>query len=329
MRVAGGGVMKRTILLVVAVMLCVCVCAHAADKAGVDICCYWIGKSADVNGRIVFQTIPDEGTIPLFDIGQGYLLDRGMNKNIYYTVQNDKGNWEIFELYSRKLSATLSDPDIIRVLAYYDDTVFYVKQVDGIPAIVAVDKYGKMEHYLSGKYNGEFAVPEVTFDFWEIDVGESEQVVINYSTIISNDGKVAYCVQEGTAWSEAGITEIIYYSTRDEVDIYVDKGSHPVWLDNNTLLYVGDDSLLYRYSINTGIISPYLSVDNREIVVPWLAPGERAIAVAEGYVGYVQMQWEGYRVVLVSLKTGEIISIKGLVPLNFMDSIVMITVNEE
>lgn len=317
------------VLAIICYMLSVCVCAHAEAADSNAFCAYWIGIDAETSERIIMKSNNGEGSFPVMNVASGYLLEGGSNSNVYYADMNDNGQWEICEADSGNSIAALEDSDIIRVLAYQNETVFYVKSMDGIPVLIAYEKEHGAKYYPYGRYAVEFDRPAEGGNNQELDTYECEagRTVLIYTTTISEDGNAAYCIDNSIAWQPETFSNSIYITTLNQSDLYVGEGSHPAWLDKNRLLYIGSDSKLYQYDVENQIVHSFVSDKNREISLPSIDPEERMTVINENCIGYIQMQDKQRKLVLLSLQTGKTQVIDSANPVKFMDAIVKITLD--
>ena len=317
------------VLVIICYMLSVCICAHAEASDLNAFCAYWIGIDAETNGRVIMKSNNGEGSFPVMNMASGYLLEGGSDGNVYYADMNDNGQWEIYEADSGLSIATLEDSDIIRVLAYQNDTVFYIKSMDGIPVMIAYEKEHGAKCYPYGGYTVEFDRPVEGGNNQELDTYECEagRTVLIYTTTISEDGKAAYCIDNSIAWQPENFSNSIYITTLNQPDLYVGEGSHPVWLDKNRLLYIGNDSKLYQYDVENQIVHLFVSDKNAEISLPSIDPEARMTVINENCIGYIQMQGKERKLVLLSLQTEKTQAIDSVNPTDFMDVIVKITLS--
>ncbi len=309
--------------IVILCVLSVCICAHAESAKANQYYCYWISVDPDTDEKVIMKSISGGDSFPIKNIGQGYLLEGSGYGKIYYATPASEDQWDICEIHSNTPIATLADSDIIRVLAYWDETVYYVKELDGAPVIIALDRDHSAKYYPRGGHSEEFdfsAEDDEAWADWGI-ASEQEGTYMDYTSTISEDGKVAYCACEDDL-------EAIYISTSEQADLYIDKGCNPVWLDQNTLLYVGSDSRLFQYDVTHGTSSTYISDENAAIDMPPLDPFERMSMVDGDYLECVHILEKGPRLALLSLKTGELQNVKRVFPLHILDTIVVITWND-
>lgn len=318
------------VLAIILTMLSVCACARA-DTAWPDTFnIYWIGIDEGTEDRVVMKSHGDEDAYPIMKI-DGYLLEGSLDGNVYYAARADQGRWEICEVDSGKPVAALEDPDMIRILAYQNDVAYGIKAVDGVPILTAFEEDRGMTYYPHGGYAEEFdslAGDHAAWEIWGMDVNEAEldRTVVMYSTTISGEGKIAYCVDNTIAWQSESISCSIYMTTLNQADIYVGEGSHPAWLDESSLLYIGPDAKLYQYDVNEQNAHPFVSDDQAVISLPPIDPAERMIVIDDDYLGFVQlMQGEQKKLSLLSLRTGKTQTVDNVHPINFMDAIVRIT----
>lgn len=318
------------VLTIILAMFSVCTCA-GADAAWPDqFDIYWIGLDANTDDRVVMKSHSDGDAIPVMKI-DGYLLEGSPDGDVYCAARADQGQWEICKLGSGDPVATLGDPDIVRVLAYQNDLVYAIKAVDGVPVLTVFEEERGMTYYPHGGYAEEFASLAGDHEAREIrgmDVSEAEsdRVVVMYSTTVSGDGKIAYCVDNTIAWQSESISCSIYMTTLNQADIYVGEGSHPAWLDESSLLYIGPDAKLYQYDVNEQSSHPFVSDDQAVISLPPIDTTERMIVIDDDYLGFVQlMQGDQRKLSLLSLRTGKTQTVENVHPINLMDAIVRIT----
>ena len=314
--------MRKVFFKVIIFFCClgVCACAHAEDFDMDNYRIYWVDTD---------DTDKDKGSIMVSDcngasrfvanIGYGYLLEGNTENDVYYAVMRDENRWDICRIGADSPIITLVDSDIVRILAYQGETVYYIASKHDEPILISLNSDNEIQYYPYGKYAEEFSLSVSGEDVWD----DSRIGRIWYSTTVSEDGKIAYCIEDYTPWVKANSS--IYVTTSNQADIYIDEGSQPAWLDGNSLLYIGTDSKLYRYSVIEGTSQLYVSATGKGIAIPAVNPIERMIVIDKAHIGYIQMYDEQNRLTLLSLRTGEIHTVDEVNPLYFMDAIVRIT----
>jgi len=288
--------------------------------------CYWISVNDDTGENVIMKTSGKGDSIIHQKIGNGYMLESCGNTNIYYATSTDDGRWTVWEMFSNTPIATISDPGVIRILAYYDQTIYYVVQQNGTP-IIRVKNDNSTQTYPLGFNNSEFEY-SLNDEFWGIEIDYQDRIVMLYSSTVSENGIIAYSVTEGSAWGDGSYSRSIYYSTLDQSDIYVDEGSHPAWYDRNTLLYVGADSRLYRYDIDNRISSPLITMSGSEITLSSIDLEERLFVIDREYIVYFRSKDKRSILSLQSLETGEIYDFDGINSVELMDPILRVDICE-
>lgn len=314
------------VFLSVVCILSVCNYAHTEPLQEMSSLCYWISVTDDTGENAIMKTSGKGDSVIHQKIGNGYMLESCGNTNIYYATSTDAGEWIVWEMFSNTPIATISDPSIIRILAYYDQTIYYAVQKNGTPIIKGKND-NSTQTYPLGFNNSEFEYSLID-ELWGIELDYQNRIVMKYSSTISENGIIAYSVTEGSAWGEEPYSSSIYYSTLDQSDIYVDEGSHPAWFDRNTLLYLGADSRLYRYDVNNRISSPYITTGGSDITLSLIDSEERMFVIDGEYIAYFRYKEKGSVLSLISLITGKIYNFDGIYSAELMDPILRVDLCE-
>ena len=327
----------------VIIVLCwfgVCACAHAEDIWTDDYIIYWVDATerwvdADDTDKRVDRLITasscNRDSHSAANIGYGYLLEGNTENDVYYAVMRDKDRWDICEVGASIPTITLVDPGIIRILAYQNETVFYITSKYDKPILISLNNDHESICYPYGKYSEEFDLSgdyedEDEWAKWgiKLDDRELEGIKLMYTTTVSEDGKIAYCIEDYDYTPPIKCDSAIYVTTPNQADIYIGEGSHPAWLDENSLLYIGNDSKLYQYSMVEETSQLYVSDKKEEIVMPPVDPMERMVVIDKDHIGYIQICDKQNKLTLLSLRTGKSHIVDTVTPFYFMDAIVRI-----
>ena len=327
----------------VIIVLCwfgVCACAHAEDIWTNDYIIYWVDAAerwVDVDDtdkrvdRLITTSSCNRGSHSAANIGYGYLLEGNTENDVYYAVMRDKDRWDICEVGASIPTITLVYPDIIRILAYQNETVFYITSKYDKPILISLNNDHESICYPYGKYSEEFDLSgdyedEDEWAKWgiKLDDRELEGIKLMYTTTVSEDGKIAYCIEDYDYTPPIKCDSAIYVTTPNQADIYIGEGSHPAWLDENSLLYIGNDSKLYQYSMVEETSQLYVSDKKEEIVMPPVDPMERMVVIDKDHIGYIQICDKQNKLTLLSLRTGKSHIVDTVTPFYFMDAIIRI-----
>lgn len=318
--------MKRVMMLagIFSLMLCVCYIAHAECASDAKFTWYWIEKDIKTNDNIIMMQEGDLRPVAVKYIGQGYMLEGNFDdNNVYYTMKNNDGKWEIYDLHSDKSIFIIDDNDVVRIIALQGGNAYYVKNTGDANIVVSIDANGKKKYYPRGQYSEEFERSADPFELWETELEFQERrIVYGYTVTVSGDGKIAYSIVDKIDVNSADMDETIYYATPNQADIYAARGRNPVWLNDNAILYINSKNILWVYNIDTGTSSVFPSRSGREITTNLIDTEERIIPIYGGYIGYAKMVWKGSRMTIQSLNIdGDPIEFE-INPINFMDCIV-------
>ncbi len=307
-------------LLVVLTMMC---CAAFAEEPikpylywceDVDDVCYV--KAVDVNTNAIINICP-------FD---GYLIDGGTQSNVLYGAKGnaESDTWSIVSIQSDgsiEEVASLDAENVLRVLAYQENRIYYSKSFEGGCRYASVGENG--EEYLYPPLDPDlgdcFCDVEADMGIFETDFPEDDAMHCwVYSTAISPDGKIAFCDTPDTYFDD--YYEHIYYLAPDGDAVFVGEGYSPVWMDADTLLYVDMDHWLNVYDVKSKHNALYETPKHKAIQLPPIE-GESPISISRNheYISVVMYDWKGTLCAMVSLDSGKVTILKGIVPLYCRD----------
>lgn len=209
----------------------------------------------------------------------GHLIDGHASAgSAYCAVREVSGNetvWKIVELNAAGEQTVcrdgINDPQLMRVLAYYEGTVYYVRHYDdgACCRYVSVNEQGSMFEYgelsqaecFCGTVSDMSDEEKAVWGDWYVEASIPLDYLPEYvcTSTVSLDGKIAL---EDRSATETGIL----YITRERETVHVGAGRCPVWLNQNILLFLKDNTVC-AFDTTTKMCGNFICGDGNVLVI--------------------------------------------------------------
>lgn len=267
-----------------------------------------------------------------------YLIDGFAQTTGVFAAREKSENEKTEVLYIREdgeiqLMYEISDPMLLQVFAMHGDNVYYVRQTQNKEyccEFVRMSINGDAFVYPYSAYQ-ECYCPASEDDFWAgwYDTSDSDPIkwedktYETQSVTFSKNGYMAYEAFRDGYYNQKGALLDRYIDIMDPEGniICIGKGECPVWMNEDTLLYLSNDNFVYEYSLQEGIAKPHLTQKGKKIEI-FPMSYESYISVSKDgktFVCMLALDLGGSKAMVFNLETGKKYRLKNMNPATIAD----------
>lgn len=230
-------------------------------------------KKCDLSTRQIVNVCPAD-----FYLIEGFTETEGVRaarENV------EKGETEILTVYgdgSIRSDCIIKDPRLLHVLAAHGNDYYYCRLTENKEyccEYIRLNQNGETFIYPYAENQMCFCPPQSAIQNGAISPADNERWTYPHSNTVSPGGRIAFSFYESIFDETKDSFAFPYAITPDQIVIIdsdgsvrnIGEGGYPVWLNDDTLLFVSEEDILCKYSMKDGTTEAYKTKSGETISI--------------------------------------------------------------